>query len=113
MIPVTAEIGQTAWTTSLFPKDGRYVDSQAACARSVVPQRGQCEPEQTSRSWPHPQTGGVVRLSGVVVRLEAHAGRSVVIVSTAPRSFSSHRYRLVARPELICRKGGPSRVLTV
>ena len=25
MIPVTAEIGRTAWTTSLFPKDGRYV----------------------------------------------------------------------------------------
>jgi hypothetical protein len=25
MIPVTARIGATAWTTSLFPKDGRYV----------------------------------------------------------------------------------------
>jgi Domain of unknown function (DUF1905) len=25
MIPVTAEIGATQWTTSLFPKDGRYV----------------------------------------------------------------------------------------
>ena len=25
MIPVTAEIGRTRWTTSLFPKDGRYV----------------------------------------------------------------------------------------
>jgi len=25
MIPVTARIGQTRWTTSLFPKDGRYV----------------------------------------------------------------------------------------
>ncbi len=25
MIPVTAEIGTTAWTTSLFPKDGGYV----------------------------------------------------------------------------------------
>jgi hypothetical protein len=25
MIPVTAEIGETAWKTSLFPKDGRYI----------------------------------------------------------------------------------------
>ena len=25
MIPVTATIGRTRWTTSLFPKDGRYV----------------------------------------------------------------------------------------
>jgi len=25
MIPVTAQIGGTAWKTSLFPKDGRYV----------------------------------------------------------------------------------------
>lgn len=25
MIPVTAQIGETRWTTSLFPKDGRYL----------------------------------------------------------------------------------------
>ena len=25
MIPVTAQIGQTEWITSLFPKDGRYI----------------------------------------------------------------------------------------
>ena len=25
MIPVEARIGETAWETSLFPKDGRYV----------------------------------------------------------------------------------------
>jgi hypothetical protein len=25
MIPVTARIGDTEWTTSLFPKDGRYL----------------------------------------------------------------------------------------
>jgi hypothetical protein len=25
MIPVTARIGKTTWTTSLYPKDGRYV----------------------------------------------------------------------------------------
>jgi len=25
MIPVTAQIGRTGWTTSLFPKDGRYL----------------------------------------------------------------------------------------
>jgi hypothetical protein len=25
MIPVTAKIGKTVWTTSLFPKDGRYI----------------------------------------------------------------------------------------
>jgi len=25
MIPVTARIGATEWTTSLFPKDGRYL----------------------------------------------------------------------------------------
>jgi hypothetical protein len=25
MIPVTARIGDTRWSTSLFPKDGRYI----------------------------------------------------------------------------------------
>ncbi|MEX1021239.1 MAG: DUF1905 domain-containing protein [Litorilinea sp.] len=25
MIPVTAKIGKTAWTTALFPKDGSYI----------------------------------------------------------------------------------------
>ena len=25
MIPVTARIGRTTWTTSLFPKDGGYI----------------------------------------------------------------------------------------
>ncbi len=25
MIPVTAQIGETEWTTSLFPKDGGYI----------------------------------------------------------------------------------------
>jgi hypothetical protein len=25
MIPVAAQIGETEWTTSLFPKDGRYI----------------------------------------------------------------------------------------
>ncbi|WP_117209335.1 DUF1905 domain-containing protein [Allorhizocola rhizosphaerae] len=25
MIPVTARIGRSRWTTSLFPKDGRYI----------------------------------------------------------------------------------------
>ena len=25
MIPVSAQVGETSWTTSLFPKDGRYV----------------------------------------------------------------------------------------
>ena len=25
MIPVTAQIGETSWKTSLFPKDGRYI----------------------------------------------------------------------------------------
>jgi hypothetical protein len=25
MIPVTAQIGKTRWTTSLFPKDGAYI----------------------------------------------------------------------------------------
>jgi hypothetical protein len=25
MIPVDARVGATAWTTSLFPKDGRYI----------------------------------------------------------------------------------------
>jgi Domain of unknown function (DUF1905) len=25
MIPVTAQIGETGWKTSLFPKDGRYI----------------------------------------------------------------------------------------
>lgn len=25
MIPVNAQIGNTTWTTSMFPKDGRYI----------------------------------------------------------------------------------------
>lgn len=25
MVPVTARIGKTRWSTSLFPKDGRYI----------------------------------------------------------------------------------------
>ena len=25
MIPVTAQVGRTQWTTSLFPKDGGYI----------------------------------------------------------------------------------------
>lgn len=25
MIPVTAQVGETRWTTSLFPKNGRYI----------------------------------------------------------------------------------------
>lgn len=25
MIPVAARLGETGWTTSLFPKDGRYI----------------------------------------------------------------------------------------
>lgn len=25
MIPVTASIGQTTWTTAMFPKNGRYI----------------------------------------------------------------------------------------
>jgi Domain of unknown function (DUF1905) len=25
MIPVAAQVGATSWTTSLFPKDGRYI----------------------------------------------------------------------------------------
>ncbi len=35
MIPVTAEIGETAWTTSLFPKDGRYVVPVKAVVRKA------------------------------------------------------------------------------
>ncbi len=33
MIPVTARIGDTEWTTSLFPKDGRYVVPIKAAVR--------------------------------------------------------------------------------
>ena len=33
MIPVTAQIGDTAWTTSLFPKDGSYVVPLKAAVR--------------------------------------------------------------------------------
>ncbi len=25
MVPVTAQVGETVWTTSLFPKNGRYL----------------------------------------------------------------------------------------
>lgn len=35
MIPVTAQIGQTTWQTSLFPKDGRYVVPVKAAVRSA------------------------------------------------------------------------------
>jgi hypothetical protein len=55
MIPVTAQIGATRWTTSLFPKDGGYVvpvkdavrDAEhlevgdtATVALAVTPRRG-------------------------------------------------------------------------
>jgi hypothetical protein len=33
MIPVTARIRSTAWTTSLFPKDGGYVVPVKAAVR--------------------------------------------------------------------------------
>ncbi|MFC7244268.1 DUF1905 domain-containing protein [Catellatospora aurea] len=33
MIPVTARIGTTGWTTSLFPKDGRYIVPVKAVVR--------------------------------------------------------------------------------
>jgi hypothetical protein len=33
MIPVSARIGGTAWTTSLFPKDGRYLVPVKAAVR--------------------------------------------------------------------------------
>ena len=33
MVPVTVRIGQTAWTTSLWPKDGRYVVPLKAAVR--------------------------------------------------------------------------------
>jgi hypothetical protein len=33
MIPVSAQIGGTTWTTSLFPKDGRYVVPVKAAVR--------------------------------------------------------------------------------
>lgn len=33
MIPVTARIGATGWTTSLFPKDGRYLVPVRASVR--------------------------------------------------------------------------------
>ncbi len=33
MIPVTAQIGETEWTTSLFPKDGRYLVPVKASVR--------------------------------------------------------------------------------
>lgn len=33
MIPVTARIGTTSWTTSLFPKDGRYIVPVKAVVR--------------------------------------------------------------------------------
>ena len=33
MIPVTVSIGGTAWTTSLWPKDGRYIVPLKAAVR--------------------------------------------------------------------------------
>jgi hypothetical protein len=35
MIPVAARIGATAWTTSLFPKDGRYLVPVKAWVRKA------------------------------------------------------------------------------
>jgi hypothetical protein len=35
MIPVTARIGGTSWTTSLFPKDGRYIVPLKAWVRKA------------------------------------------------------------------------------
>jgi Domain of unknown function (DUF1905) len=35
MIPVTARIGDTVWTTSLFPKDDRYVVPLKAAVRKA------------------------------------------------------------------------------
>jgi hypothetical protein len=35
MIPVAAELGATAWTTSLFPKDGRYIVPLKAWVRAA------------------------------------------------------------------------------
>jgi len=35
MIPVTARIGATGWTTSLFPKDGRYIVPVKAAVRKA------------------------------------------------------------------------------
>jgi hypothetical protein len=35
MIPVTASIGRTRWTTSLFPKDGRYIVPLKAWVRKA------------------------------------------------------------------------------
>ena len=35
MIPVTARVGRTEWTTSLFPKDGRYLVPLKAAVRKA------------------------------------------------------------------------------
>jgi hypothetical protein len=35
MIPVAARIGRTEWTTSLFPKDGRYIVPLKASVRKA------------------------------------------------------------------------------
>lgn len=35
MIPVTVQIGQTRWQTSLFPKDGRYIVPIKASTRKA------------------------------------------------------------------------------
>jgi hypothetical protein len=35
MIPVAARIGATGWTTSLFPKDGRYIVPVKAWVRNA------------------------------------------------------------------------------
>jgi hypothetical protein len=35
MIPVTVQIGRTRWTTSLFPKEGRFVVPLKAQARKA------------------------------------------------------------------------------
>lgn len=35
VIPVTAQVGETEWKTSLFPKDGRYLVPIKASVRSA------------------------------------------------------------------------------
>jgi hypothetical protein len=35
MVPVTARIGKTTWTTSLYPKEGRYIVPVKAVVRKA------------------------------------------------------------------------------
>lgn len=75
MIPVAARIGQVEWTTSLWPKDGRYLLPLKDAARkplgAVVGDVLTAEIEPRMAGGPTPDRARLVEIVGRVVRGEA------------------------------------------